>query len=390
MKAEAQANACSGPSEWEILLECASAQPDPTRLAPLLQDARWDRLLGLAETHGIVNQLAVRIRETAGVTVPAPFREQLLCLQRAQLLSGLALIAEMTRVLERLASAGIQTLVLKGPALSLQAYGDATARQYGDIDILVRHRDISPATRVMVELGFDAHVAPEIVAGGKVPGEYFFSRPNTKVIVEVHTERTLRYFPNPLAVEELFARSVVVDFDGRKVPTLPAEDALVAMCTHGAKHFWERLMWIADVAAMVSRQRDLDWDAVQSIAKKLGAQRIVHAGLLLAMALLRAPLPTQVEKQARADAGAAALVSKVSAWLPGGDGASISLVGRAVFRAQMRGEFWAGIGYLARLSLSPTEDDWREGHEHKRSRYRDAVRRLLRLAGKYGRNREAD
>src|SRR5215813_13278388 len=98
------------------------------------------------------------------------------------------------------------------------------------------------------------------------------------------------------------------------------------------------------------------------------------------MELLNASVPTPVKERAYADTGAAALVDKVKTWLPQGDGASIGLQGRAVFRAQMRGEFWAGIGYLARLSLSPTEDDWQEG-----SRYREAVRRLFRLAGKYRR-----
>jgi hypothetical protein len=367
-------------------LECASPRPGRTRLEALLQNPNWARLLELAEAHGIIHLLASRLREANGIKLPQEFRQKLLESQRAQLLSGLGLIAEMIRVLERFGSAGIQALVLKGPALSLQAYGDATARQYGDIDIMVRHRDIFQATQVMVEAGFDAYVPSEVVASGKIPGEYFFSRPNTKVVIEVHTERTLRYFPHRLAVEELFARGIALDFDGHRVPTLSLEDALVAMCTHGAKHFWERLMWIADVAATVARQRGLDWEAAAGIAGRLGAQRIVHTGLLLAADLLNATLPLQVAERARADAGACLLVGKVQTWLPSAEGASGGLLGRAVFRAQMRGGFWPGIRYVTRLSLSPTEEDWREGHEHKRSRYRDSMRRLLRLAGKYGRD----
>jgi putative nucleotidyltransferase-like protein len=386
VKAETHVNASGGSREWEILLECASAPPDAARLQLLLQDARWDHLLELAEGHGVFNLLAQRIRERGDSAVPAAFRSRLLELQRMQALSNLGLIAEMIRVLEQFEAGGIQPLVLKGPALSLQAYGDAAARQYGDIDILVRHRDILPATREMLALGFQARVAPEIVAAGKVPGEYFFSRPNTKVIIEVHTERTLRYFPNQLSVEELFMRSARLDLNGRAVPTLSAEDALVSMCTHGAKHFWERLMWVADLAAMVAGHPDLDWSLAGAIAEKLGAQRILHTGLLLAQDLLRARLPELVLRQARADAGAVTLVGKVNTWLPQGDGASIGLLGRALFRAQMRHGFWAGLAYVARLSLSPTEDDWREGQVHKHSRYRDVMRRLFRLVGKYGRN----
>jgi hypothetical protein len=373
-------------AEWSALLECASSQFDPNRFKALLQGARWAKLLRLAEGHGVVNLLALRLPEAAGVTLPDEVHSKLLESQRQQLLLSLGLISEMLRALQRFGDAGVPALVLKGPALSLQAYGDATVRQYGDIDILVRHEDVFRATQTMIEAGFAANVPSEAIASGKIPGEYFFARPNTNVVLEVHTERTLRYFPHRLSAEDLFARSGKVEFEGRELPTLGLEDALVAMCTHGAKHFWERLMWIADVAALVTRQHTLDWDAARHIAGTLGAQRIVNTGLLFAMDLLRLKLPPQVERAARQDSGASALVAKVLTWLPGGDGASSGLLGRAVFRAQMRGGFWPGIRYVTRLSLSPTEQDWREGRGQERSDYRDTVRRLVRLAGKYGRN----
>ena len=384
--ADSQANTHRETREWLLLVECASARPDPAKFLTLERACRFEHLLQLAEAHGVIHLLASRLREADGISAPREFRQRLLELERAQLLSGLALIAEMIRVLERFAAAGIQTLVLKGPALSLQAYGDATARQFADIDLLVRHGDVLRATKVMMEAGFAPAVGPEVVAAGKVPGEYSFSRPGSTVIVEVHTERTLRYFPNRLAVEEVFLRSARLDFDGRAVPALSLEDALVSMCTHGAKHFWERLMWIADVAATLARRPEVDWEAARTIAKKLDAQRMLHSGLLLARDLLKAPLPAGVERDARADRGARALARKIQNWLPAAEGTSAGLVGRALFRAQMRSGFWAGIGYLTRLSLSPTEDDWEQGQEHKPSRYRDMSRRLWRLLGKYGRD----
>jgi len=348
------------------------------------QGHQWDKLLALAEAHGVANRLAAALGRANSASVPEEFRHKLLERQRAQTLSSLSLIAEMIRILDQFGAAGIQALVLKGPALSLHAYGDAAARPYGDIDVLIRHRDVLSATNLMVALGFRAHVAPETIAAGKIPGEYSFSRPNTRIIVELHTERTLRYFPSPLSVEDLFTRSVRLEFDDRAIPTLSAEDTLVSMCTHGAKHFWERLMWIADVAAMLDRRADLDWNASAAIAEELGAQRIVHTGLLLARDLLSTQLPDSVQDRVCADAGAAALVRKIKTWLPCGEGASIGLLGRTLFRARMRRGVLAGLGYVARLSLSPTEDDWKKGHEQKQSPYRDAARRLVRLAGKYG------
>jgi hypothetical protein len=145
-------------------------------------------------------------------------------------------------------------------------------------------------------------------------------------------------------------------------------------------------MWVADLGAIVMRQQGLDWKRAAAIAKELGARRIVNTGLLLALDLLKVRLPAIVENSARQDAGARALVEKVLTWLPSAAGASPGVLGRVLFRAQMRGGFWPGIGYVTRLSLSPTEDDWGVGQEHKPSSYRDTVRRLFRLAGKYGKD----
>lgn len=373
-------------AEWRILLECASVRPDTGRLAELLRKADWGFLLELAEGHGVLNLVATRIREFDETVVPAQSRALLIERQRAYTLSALSLIAEMIRILERCGEAGIQALVLKGPALSLQAYGNATARQYGDVDLLVRQKDIYRATELMTLAGFDADVPLSAVGAGRIPGEYLFSRPNTKVIVELHTEKTLRYFPNSLAIEDLFERHVKLEVDGHAVPTLSNEDALVSACTHGAKHCWERLMWIADVAAILRRQTSMNWEGVTRIAENLGARRIVNTGLLLATELLHAPVSAAVEERAHADRWARKLVGRIQTWLPAAGEASPGLLRRALFRLQMRGGFLPGIGYLTRLLLSPTEEDWRAGHEHKSSRILETGRRLVRLAGKYGRD----
>jgi hypothetical protein len=351
----------------------------------LLRNPDWNGLLELSEEHGVTSLLAGRLRAIDDAVTPAGFQHQLLEAQRFHMLSGLSLIAEMIRTLERFRTANVPALVLKGPALSLQAYGDATARPYGDVDFLVRHDDVYRATQIMIEAGFQANVPPAAVAADKIPGEYFFSRPNSKVIVELHTERTLRYFPNRLSSEELFERQSILDFNGHEVPTLSVEDALVFVCTHGAKHFWERLMWIADVAAMITRQRGMNWNAATEIASSLGAQRILHTGVLLAADLLDAKLPPMLEGKALEDRQARKLVTRVKIWLPAAGYAAPGLLGRAFFRARMRGGVLPGIGYVTRLSLAPTEDDWKRGQEHKSSRFRETARRLVRLAGKHGR-----
>ncbi len=372
-------------SEWPLLLECASPQPDARRLAGLVRSVDWPRLLALAEDHGVTGPLAARLRELDASLVPPETLQALLERRRAQIFFSLRMAAELFRILDRFASEGIGALVAKGPVLAVQAYGDPAMRSYGDLDLLVRQRDIRRATELMIAGGYGAQVPLSVIDAGKIPGQYLFSRPDSQLLVELHNDCTLRYFPRRLPLERFFERHIRVPLDSREVPALSVEDELVLICIHGAKHLWERLIWIADVAALVSRQTSLDWDRAAASAKEVGAERMLHAGLRLAADVLKTELPGKVLPQVKADAVAARLASQVLKWLSAAGYAPPGLFERAVFRMRMRGDLLAAPAYLLRLSLSPTEEDWNDGAEEKRQRFLDALRRPFRLARKYGR-----
>jgi hypothetical protein len=373
-------------NEWSVLLECASPAHDPLRLAPLLRSADGSRLLVLAEEHGVIGHLAACLRGLPEDLVTPEIRQQLTDRQRAQNFLTLRLTAELFRLLERFASARIAALVVKGPVLAMQAYGDPAMRSYGDLDLLVRQPDIRGATELMIAAGYQAAVPLRAIDAGKIPGQYLFSMPDSKLLVELHNDFTLRYFPRRLPIEEFFARQIRVRLDAHEALALSVEDELVLICIHGAKHFWERLIWIAYVAALVSHQSSMDWDLAAGSAKAVGAERMLHTGLRLAADLLHARLPDGVSATMRADASAARLVEKILVWLPAAGFAPPALFERAVFRLRMRGGLIAAPAYLLRLLLSPTEEDWQGSAEESRHRLLDVLRRPFRLARKYGRD----
>jgi Uncharacterised nucleotidyltransferase len=372
-------------SEWPLLLECASPQPDARRLAELARSADWPKLLVLAEDHGVMGHLAAHLRGLDASSVPPEIMQALLERQRAQIFFSLRMVAELFRLLDRFASEGIGALVVKGPVLAVQAYGDPAMRSYGDLDLLVRQRDIRRATLLMTADGYDSQVPISAIDAGKIPGQYLFSRPDSKLLVELHNDRTLRYFPRRLPLEKIFERQIRVPLDSREVPALSVEDELVFICVHGAKHLWERLMWIADVATLVSRQTSLDWDRAAVSAKEVGAERMLYTGLQFAAKLPRMRLPDKVSPMVKADPVAARLASQILKWLPAAGYAPPGLFERAMFRLRMRGGLVSAPAYLLRLSLSPTEEDWKNGAEEKQHWFRDALRRPFRLARKYGR-----
>src|SRR5713101_2621482 len=166
-------------NEWSALLECASPAHDCQRLASLLRSADWARLLVLAEKHGVAGHLAASLCELAEDLVPPGIRQTLADRQRAQIFSTLRLTAELFRILDRFTSQGICALVVKGPVLAVQANGDPAMRSYGDLDLLVRQRDIRRATELMIAAGYQAAVPVSAIDSGKIPGQYLFSKPDS-------------------------------------------------------------------------------------------------------------------------------------------------------------------------------------------------------------------
>ncbi len=380
-----QPGAASFRNEWSALLECASPSHDHQRLRGFLRSLDWARLLTLAEEHGVAGHLTASLRGLGEDVIPPEIRPALVDRQRAQVFFTLRLTAELFRLLDRFTLEGIGALVVKGPVLAVRAYGDPAMRAYGDLDLLVRQRDIRRATELMIAAGYQAVVPPSAIDAGKIPGQYLFSQPQLKLLVELHNDLTLRYFPRRLPLEDFFARQIRVPLDAHEAPALSVEDELVLISIHGAKHFWERLMWIADVAALVSRQTGIDWQRVADSAQAVGAERMLHTGLRLASDLLQARLPDKVQATVEADRVAARLAEQSGKWLPAAGYAPPGLFERAAFRLRMHGGLLSAPAYLLRLSLSPTEEDWNDAGQANGHWLPDAVRRPFRLARKYSR-----
>jgi Uncharacterised nucleotidyltransferase len=371
--------------EWTVLRECVSPGRNEAQLAQSLPGANWPCLLLLAEEHGVLGQLAACLNNNSPALAPLEVKQLLLERRRAQNLLTLRLTGELFRLLETFGKAGISALVIKGPVLAAQAYADPSVRTYGDLDLLVRQRDIRHATQLMIASGYQAAIHLSAIDAGKIPGQYLFSKPDSGLLVELHNDFTLRYFPRPLPLEDLFARQIPVRLDTHQVPAPCVEHHLMLICVHGAKHFWERLSWIADVAGLVARQTGINWERAASTAKEMGAEHLLHTGLLLAADVLHANLPEAVSSRVREDTVAAKLAARALRWLPAAGYAPTSLFQRAAFRLRMRGNFLAAPAYLLRLSLSPTEEDWQADGQLGHNRFMDVVRRPFRLARKYGR-----
>ena len=378
----------SNSAEWRVLLDCAN--PNVTLLALRPEQASsldWPSLLALANDQGLLPLLTQKLSHAEPGVIPPEAQQNLKSSFREQMVFDLRMLAEMYRILDRFAALGIAVMVTKGPVLAQRCYGFSFARQYTDLDFALRDADILSATEMLIGLGYDAKIPPRSIQAGKPAGEYAFTQLSTKLLVELHTQKTFRYYPQPVSLEKVLSRKAIVRIGERDVPALSLEDELLLISIHGAKHFWERLLWIADVAALITHN-SIDWERAMALAREVDAQRMLRISMLLAKNIAGAALPAAVLIDAESDDGAIRMARQIANRLPAAGNQPMHLLSRALFRVKMRGGGFPGLVYLLRLSLSPTEEDWLAGSNNEKQSAISALERPLRLARKYGRSQK--
>ncbi|MGA7792642.1 MAG: nucleotidyltransferase family protein [Candidatus Acidiferrales bacterium] len=348
--------------ELEIVL-CSVRTKSPKseeRLKALFgAGVNWSEMLACAIEHKLAPSLYERIRALDAALLAQDQRETLAELARSTGRNNLAYLSEMLRLHGLFEAAQIPAIPFKGPALAWLAYPNFTHRTCVDLDFVVPQRYIPEAMSLLQAHGYTPQFSPvEAQAGqhGPAPGEYAFAPTGKRSFVELHTERTLRYFSRPLNLEEMNSRLVHLEIGGQNLRTFSVEDLLVMLCVHGAKHFWERLAWIVDIAQLIT-VCDVDWTLLSEIAAKMESTRLLLLGVYLAHEVVGASLPQSVLERARGDAQVQWLAGKVLEQYEENSDPSVGVLPRAVFRLRSCDGYWQGLRQLFRLSLSPTESD---------------------------------
>lgn len=282
----------------------------------------WEAVLDIARVHAVEPALYRHLTALPEGSVPPSVLDTLTEGHRTSLQRGLQLTSELTRVVDRFAGRGVPAIPFKGPVLAQLAYGDVTARRYGDLDFVVRRADVPRVSDALGSLGYElADDSPvdveDVVAGRSVlhpPTEYHFVRERDNSHVEVRWLFGSTHRPTDYGFDTLRERCCPVSLPGGTVHSLSPADYLVVLARHGAKHCWARLGWVADVAALL-RTGTVDWDDVDERAGAAGVDRDVLLAALLVDELTDVTVPEDRLRRARADCRLGALLDVVEARL---------------------------------------------------------------------------
>jgi hypothetical protein len=196
-------------------------------------------------------------------------------------------LAELWTLLDR---AGVPALPYKGPALSLQLYGDVALRQSVDLDLVVPFARYADARATLVAHGLPArggHSARQERTLFAWLGHAPFGRGAD--FVELHWRFADRRFPFALTVERALARARTLDLGGRSLPVLDDDDLLAVLAMHGARHLYERLEWLAGLTRLLLARRG-EAERLLAHAGALRARRMLATSVHVASRLLSFPL----------------------------------------------------------------------------------------------------
>ena len=350
------------PREAELLIACGAAcatNQGTERIAGLAGDEiDWESLLRIAAGHGMTS-IVWRSLSLHAKRVPA----EVLALLRTRYLTNSArnlyLANELLNVLDLLESNGVPAIAFKGPALAAAAYGEPGLREFSDLDILVQPSTFIRARQTLIEHGYRPRCSDQRALESAVFQcfEDAFVADDGVAVLDVHWRIVPRYLSFPDS-ESLWARARRAELQGRYVNTLAAEDLLLFLCVHGAKHGWPLLSWICDLAGLIHRNDSLDWPVLFSRAESVRNRRPLLLGLRLAHDLMGAVIPSEFLAAVRADPAVARLGVRATRSMFRNLGERAGLFQELILPLRSIESPRQRIRYLADRALTPTLEDW--------------------------------
>lgn len=321
--------------------------------APTAVGVDWEYLRQMASLHALLPCLTAYCQRRAA-DVPEAFLEQLANGQANVNTYNFFLLQELVRLIGVWQGAEVQVLAWKGPSLAQVAYPSLGLRACADLDVIVRPGQMEKAVSLIRQQGYEEM---EWEAGRHTRN---FVRQSPKAIVELHEAVMQDRFSLPIDPDKLWDHSQTVKTFAGDIPVPNAENLLLMLCVHGAKHTWERLSWICDLVLFIRAHPELDWDRLLLVAKSSRSLRMLYSGLLLAEVLAPGVLPDRVRQTVVDDAGARQLALRSMDWM---------FLSHYTFGVSLQ-KFWFQImmredvrdrlpmvWYLVRLGLTPGDAD---------------------------------
>jgi hypothetical protein len=356
-----------------LLIACATSLATPERTARVCAiidgGIDWPIAIRMASMQAVMPLVYGYLTSELADALPPAAADGLRRAFYGNSVRNLHLARELVRLTALLERGGVAPLALKGPALAMAAYGSIVLRQFTDLDLLVCKREAARAVEILGSDGYAPRAGYEL-ADLERPGAYeiAMARAGALTDIDLHWRLIPPYFPLALDSEDLWRRAVRIEIEDAAVPSLSPTDHLLYLCAHGAKHGWQALGGICDLAELirVSSRRSpstslpappIDWDELSARAERTGAHRALGLGMILAHELLDAPVPAGVLEAARRESAIARAARVFIGYVRNPGDAGPGFYQRWAVPLGVIAKPAARLRYVAARALLPSADD---------------------------------
>jgi len=281
------------------------------RIREILRNVNWEELFRVARVHQMVAFLYYRLRTIPDLTdIPEiDFHFKKLYISNIQ--RNLVYLRQLLWILGLLTKRGIEVIPFKGIVLAQQAYGSTDFRQCGDIDILVRRKNLPEIISIFQAAGM--HPTHLLNIGNRlylnIKRSIGFSAKN-RINIDLHWG-IFDKFTGFSAADAYFSNARQIKINSFDIPVFSPEDTLILLAVHGTKHLWENLRWVNDVIYLLHTNQDLDIKSAISYAESLHCRRIFITTLILAENLGGVQYPDHVQQLINKEKSALAVAANI-------------------------------------------------------------------------------
>ena len=210
---------------------------------------------------------------------------------------NMLMTSELIKIMHLLRENHIEALAFKGPALAQMAYGDITLRQYSDLDILIYPNDLYKGVEILEQHGYTSAYPlnkQQFKSYSDIAHDYALVHQKKSVLVELHWRLLSNEFMADIDTINFFKDTTTVMIQGKGLNTLQLEELIIYLCIHGAKHQWERLEWLVDIAYLTHTQ-SINWKRLSDLTYQIHSEKMVMSAFCLCRNFLKTVFPPEIE-----------------------------------------------------------------------------------------------
>ncbi len=206
-------------------------------------------------------------------------------------------------ILKSLEEKKIPVILLKGIALGVTIYPSIGIRPMGDMDILIKEKDIFEVDETFKSFGYKAaDVDPLDIEAEKTNYLTTLFYPERNHWFHVHRHLINSTLPNfsyisKINMNNIWQKAQSIEISGSKALVLSPEHQIIYLCEHSMRvtHSFRQLIFHADISRTIYFYRDkIDWENLIKESFNFGLERMVYCGLYAVYRVLHTEIPSDI------------------------------------------------------------------------------------------------